>query len=84
MLSQPPVPIAPAHHYITHDDLHARLSVLEAQMETIAKNVDSLVALKHKGAGILWVASLLASSVLTSIIYYLTNTMGSIFNGHSG
>lgn len=62
---------------VTHEDLHARLSVVEDKLEDIAGNVTSLVELKNKGAGVLWVASIIASSLFTTLVYYL----GSFFNG---
>lgn len=64
---------------ITNEDLHARLSVVEAQLGGIAENVNTLVALKNKGAGVLWVASIIASAVFTTVVYYI----GSFFSGPS-
>jgi hypothetical protein len=70
------VPVTvPAH--ITNEDLHARLAIIESQMATMAENVNSLVALKNKGAGVLWVASIIASALFTSLIYFVSSWFGS-------
>lgn len=47
------------------------------QLADINSKLDQLIALKNKGAGVLWVASIIVSAVFTSIIYYVSNLFAS-------
>lgn len=66
----------PNTEHVTNEDLHARLSVVEAQLDSISANVNTLVALKNKGAGVLWVASILVTGSFTLFVTWIGNFFG--------
>lgn len=50
---------------------------LKATVESMDSKLDQLMALKNKGAGVLWVASILASAAFTAIVSWFSGW----FNG---
>jgi hypothetical protein len=50
--------------------MEVRLGALEAKVDTMDKKLDDLLALRYKGAGAFWVASVLFGIVLTAVLSF--------------
>ncbi len=53
---------------VTHAVLSAKVDMLELKVEELIGNVQELIALKHKGLGAFWLASIILAGAFTAMI----------------
>ena len=53
---------------VTHAILSTKLEALETQVESLAKSVNDLLAIKHKALGMFWLGSIIVTAAFTAIV----------------
>lgn len=62
-----PVP-TPIELHISHAVLKAQIETLETKVDTLTKTINELVAIKNKGMGAFWLASIILATAFTTVI----------------
>ena len=62
---------------VAHAVMNHKLETLEAKVDELTNSVQELIALKHKGLGAFWLASIILAGAFTAMI----SAVGAWFRG---